>query len=246
MFKLLFHFGKYLLLIKSFFYSPEHISVYWRLTMREAVNMGIGSLGIVFIISLFMGAVTTVQTAYQLLTPLIPKSAIGSVVSASAILELAPTIMTLVLAGKIGSNIASELGTMRVTEQIDALEVMGINPASYLIIPKIFGALLSFPLLTTISCYLIHIGGIAAGAITEVITPAQFEVGARTNFVPFQITFMLIKSLTFAFIISSVSAYQGFYVKGGALEVGQASTKAVVFSCVMMLLADYVLAQLLL
>jgi phospholipid/cholesterol/gamma-HCH transport system permease protein len=200
----------------------------------------------VAIISFFVGAVTTVQTAYQIISPFIPKSTIGAIVSTSAILELAPTITSLVLAGRIGSNIASQIGSMRVSEQIDALEVMGINSATYLILPRLFGALVFFPVLVIYACVIIHAGGIVAGAFTGAVNPTQFGIGARSFYEDFQIIFMLIKAITFGFIISTVSAYQGYYVKGGALEVGAASTRAVVISCLMILVADYVLAQLLL
>ncbi|NDA64867.1 MAG: ABC transporter permease, partial [Chitinophagia bacterium] len=218
----------------------------WKLVMEEMVSVGVGSIIIVLITSIFIGAVTTVQTAYQLISGFIPRSAIGSVVAASALLELAPTITCLVLAGKVGSNIASQLGTMRVTEQIDAIEVMGINSSAYLIMPKVIGSVLAFPILVTIAAFLIIFGGVVAGDLTGQVTQADFMYGARGTFKGFQIVFMLTKAVTFGFLISSISAYQGFYVRGGALEVGQASTRAVVYSCILVLCADYVLAQLLL
>ena len=163
----------------------------------------------------------------------------------TGLLELAPTITAIVLAGKVGSSIASHLGTMRVTEQIDALEVMGINPAGYLILPKIAASLVTIPMLVTIAAFLLTLGGLTAGYLTGEVAPADFIQGARQYFDPFQVQFMLIKAVTFGFIISSIAAYQGFYTSGGALEVGQSSTRAVVVSCTMILLADYVLAQLL-
>jgi phospholipid/cholesterol/gamma-HCH transport system permease protein len=244
--KSIYHFGRYLLLLSSFFKSPERFSVYWKLVLEEMVSVGVGSIVIVIITSVFIGAVTTVQTAYQLVSGFIPRSAIGSVVAASALLELAPTITSLVLAGKVGSHIASQLGTMRVTEQIDAIEVMGINSVGYLIMPKVIGSILAFPLLISIAAFLIILGGIVAGDWTGQVTIADFTFGARGTFETFQVVFMFTKALTFGFLISSISAYQGFYVRGGALEVGQASTRAVVFSCILVLIADYVLAQLLL
>jgi phospholipid/cholesterol/gamma-HCH transport system permease protein len=200
----------------------------------------------VAIIAFFVGAVTTVQTAYQLVSPFIPKSTIGAIVSTSSILELAPTITSLVLAGRVGSNIASQIGSMRVSEQIDALEVMGINSATYLILPKLLAGLLAFPVLVIYSCAVSHVGGIVAGAFTGAVNPTQFGIGARSFFEDFQVVFMLIKAVTFGFIIITVSSYHGYYVRGGALEVGAASTKAVVVSSLMILIADYVLAQLLL
>jgi phospholipid/cholesterol/gamma-HCH transport system permease protein len=196
--------------------------------------------------SVFSGAVSTVQTAYQLVTSLLPKTVIGSVVSITALVELAPTITSLILAGKVGSNIASELGTMRVTEQIDALEVMGINSAAYLVLPKLLGALIMFPILITISAFLMHVGGIMAGEASNLLTGEEFIMGAQGYYQPFQITFMYIKSLVFGFLISTIAAYHGYYVRGGALEVGQASTRAVVYSCIAIVFWDYVLAELLL
>ena len=193
-----------------------------------------------------MGAVATVQTAFQLTSAYIPKSIIGSIVVATTLLEIAPTVISLVLAGKVGSNIASELGTMRVTEQIDALEVMGINSAAYLIMPKIASSLLMVPLLVVVSAFLQIFGGIVAGHLSGAVTAADFILGAREYFDPYQVTFMCVKATTFGYIISSISAYQGYFTNGGALEVGQASTRAVVYSCIIILLADYVLANLLL
>lgn len=227
-------------------FAREKFSVYWRQIMHEAVSMGIGSLFIVVLISFFSGAVTTVQTAYQLVTSLLPPSVIGSVVSASGLLEISPTITCFILAGKIGSNVASELGTMRVSEQIDALEVMGINSAAYLILPKVLGALLVFPLLITISAFMLHIGGILAGAASGLLTASEFIYGMQGYYNPFQITFMMIKSVTFAFLITSIASYHGYFVRGGALEVGEASTRAVVYSCIAIVLTDYILAELLL
>lgn len=244
--RLLYHFGNYLVLIRSFFRSPEKFSVYWQLILHESNSIGVGSLVIVVIISLFIGAVTTVQTAYQLETPLIPKSVIGATVAASSLLELAPTITSLVLAGKVGSSIASQLGTMRVTEQIDALEVMGINSSSYLIMPKIISALFTFPMLVIIAAFLQILGGMVAGDATGEVSSTYFIQGIREYFDPFYVRFMIYKALTFGFIISSVSSYHGFFTRGGALEVGESSTRAVVYSCIIILFADYVLAQIML
>lgn len=244
--KFIYHFGKYLLLLKSFFKSPEKPSVYWKLVLDEINSIGIGSLIIVFITSVFIGAVMTVQTAYQLISGFIPTKIIGNVVSATAFLEMAPTVVSLVLAGKVGSSIAGQLGTMRITEQVDALEVMGINSASYLIMPKIIGAVISFPLLVIIGAFLMHVGGMFAGDLTGSVTTDAFKLGMREGFTFFQLEFMLTKAITFGFVISSISSYQGYFVKGGALEVGLASTRAVVISCIMVLFADYILAQLLL
>jgi phospholipid/cholesterol/gamma-HCH transport system permease protein len=239
-------FGAFLMMMGRVFTPSEKFSIYFFKTMEEAASIGIGSLVIVLTTSVFVGAVTTVQTAYQLVSSLIPRSTIGSVVSASALLELAPTITSLVLAGKVGSNIASQLGTMRVTEQIDALDVMGVNSASYLVLPKIVGGLIAFPCLVTISAFLIHVGGIIAGDLTGEVTHTEFAIGVREYFESFQVTFMYIKAIAFSLVITTISSFYGYTVVGGAFEVGKASTKAVVTSCIVLLLMDYLLAQLLL
>jgi phospholipid/cholesterol/gamma-HCH transport system permease protein len=240
------HFGRYLLMLKAMFKRPENGKMYWKEFMHQCVEIGIGSLPIVIIISLFLGAVTTVQTAYQLVTPLVPKSTIAQIVRDSMILELSPTVVSIVLAGVVGSKIASELGNMRTTEQIDALEIMGINTKTYLVLPKVVGALLMIPCLIAISAALGIWGGRMAGSMSQIIATDIFDMGLRQNFSAFNVTFALTKAYTFAFIISSVSAYFGYYVKGGALEIGRASTTAVVTTCILILLADYVLAALML
>lgn len=243
---LFYHFGKYILLLKAVFRKPEKISIYKSEIFREMVDIGLGSLGIISIISVFIGAVTTVQTAFQLTSDLIPKSVIGGITRDSTILELSPTICSLVLAGKIGSSIASQIGTMRVTEQIDALEIMGINAPGYLILPKVIAGIIMIPMLVIISIFLSIMGGYLAGSASGAVTPAEFIQGLTTGFIPFTVTIAMIKAITFAIIITTVSAYQGFYTNGGALEVGQSSTKAVVISCISILAADYIIAQLLL
>ena len=243
---LLTHTGRYLLMLKSMFNRPENFRMYWKEFMHQCVEIGIGSLPIVIIISLFLGAVTTVQTAYQLVSPLVPMSTIAQIVRDSMILELSPTVLCIVLAGVVGSKIASELGNMRVSEQIDALEIMGINPTTYLVLPKIIAALLMMPLLVVISAVLGVWGGRMAGNFSGIISSDIFDNGLRQNFNSYNVYFALSKAYTFAFIVSSISAYYGFNVKGGALEIGQSSTKAVVVSCILILIADYVLAALLL
>ncbi|MGN6617693.1 MAG: MlaE family ABC transporter permease [Ilyomonas sp.] len=243
---LLTHTGRYLLMLKSMFSRPENIKMYWKEFMHQCVEIGIGSLPIVIIISLFLGAVTTVQTAYQLVSPLVPPSTIAQIVRDSMILELSPTVLSIVLAGVVGSKIASELGNMRVSEQIDALEIMGINPTTYLVLPKIIGALLVIPMLIILSAVLGIWGGRMAGDVSGILGSDIFDIGLRQNFHAYNVYFALSKAYTFAFIVSSISSYYGFYVKGGALEIGQASTKAVVVSCILILIADYGLAALLL
>ncbi len=240
------HFGRYLLMLKAMFKRPENSKMYWKEFMHQCVEIGIGALPIVVIISLFLGAVTTVQTAYQLVTPLVPKSTIAQIVRDSMILELSPTVVSIVLAGVVGSKIASELGNMRTTEQIDALEIMGINTKTYLVFPKIIAALLMIPCLITLSAVLGIWGGRMAGNLSGIIATDIFDLGLRQNFTPYNVFFALSKAYTFAFIISSIPAYFGYHVKGGALEIGRASTSAVVISCILILFADYILAALLL
>lgn len=220
--------------------------MYWKEFMHQCNDIGIRSLGIVSIISVFIGAVSAVQTAYQMISPLIPKETIAQIVRDTVILEFAPTLVCIVLAGVIGSKIASELGNMRVSEQIDALEIMGINTKAYLIFPKILASLVTIPMLVVISMVLSIWGGRLAGTASGILTVEQFDKGLLNNFLPYNVTFALIKSYTFAFIISSIPAYFGYYVKGGALEIGRNSTKSVVISCIMLLCADYILSQLLL
>lgn len=228
------------------FSRPENAKLYSKEFMHQCSEIGIGSLGIVSIISVFMGAVSAVQTSYQLVSPLISKGTIAQIVRDTVILEFAPTLVCIVLAGVIGSKIASELGNMRVSEQIDALEIMGINTKTYLIMPKIAAALLTIPLMVILAMVLGIYGGRLAGDMSGILSAETYDQGLLQSFVPYNVTFALIKAYTFAFIISSVPAYYGYYVKGGALEIGRSSTTSVVVSCVMILLADYALAALLL
>ncbi len=240
------HFGRYLLMIKGMFTKPENWRMYWKELMHQCNDIGIGSLGIVVIVALFIGAVSTLQTAYQLVSNLIPKSTIAQIVRDTVILEFAPTITCVVLAGVVGSKIASELGNMRVSEQIDALEIMGINTKAYLIMPKIIASFLMIPVLVVIAGVLGIWGGRMAGVLSGILSPEEFDGGLLSGFIQFNVAFALIKAYTFAFIISSIPAYFGYYVSGGALEIGKASTTAVVTSCIMILFADYILAALLL
>ena len=238
--------GRFLLMLKGMFSRPENGRMYWKEFMHQCSEIGIGSLGIVAIISVFIGAVSTLQTAYQLLTPLIPKSTIAQIVRDTVIHEFAPTLTCIVLAGVVGSKIASELGNMRVSEQIDALEIMGINTKTYLILPKIIAGLLMIPLLVIIAMALGIWGGRLAGEAANILSTDTFDKGLHESFMPYNVTFALAKSYTFAFIICSIPAFFGYFVKGGALEIGRASTKAVVVSCIMLLFADYLLSALLL
>ncbi|MEP6712488.1 MAG: ABC transporter permease [Ferruginibacter sp.] len=240
------HFGRYLLMLKGMISKPENAKVYWKEFMHQCSDIGVGSLGIVSIISLFMGAVSTVQTAYQLVSPLISKTTIAQIVRDTVILEFAPTLVCIVLAGVVGSKIASELGNMRVSEQIDALEIMGINTKTFLVMPKIAAAMVTIPLMVVLAMVLGIYGGRLAGSASNILSTETFDRGLMENFMPYNVTFALIKAYTFSFIISSIPAYFGYYVKGGSLEIGRSSTKSVVVSCIMILLADYALAALLL
>ena len=242
----LFHFGRYWIFMKGMMTKPEKYSIYKEQLVRELDNFGFGSLGIVALISIFMGAVITIQTVYNLVSPLVPLTAVGIVARDSIILEFSPTMMSLVLAGKIGSSIASEIGTMRVTEKIDALEIMGINSSAYLVMPKVLAAVLIFPFVVMISMFLGVAGGFFAGTLSGVISSADYINGIQQSFIPYNVTFALIKTEVFALLITTVASYHGFFTNGGALEVGQSSTKAVVYSSVMILVFDYILTQLLL
>jgi len=239
-------FGSFLLFLQSMLARSERAKILWNRTIDEATLIGFDSIFIVSLVAAFIGAVTCVQIAYNLTNPLIPKSTIGYMVREMTILELAPTITSIVLAGKVGSSIAGGLGTMRITEQVDALEVMGINSASYLVFPKILASLFMFPLLVILAMGLSIIGGYIAGTLSGSIAAQDYVEGIRSDFIPYNIVFALIKSIVFAFLISAISSYKGFFTKGGALEVGAASTGAVTNSIIAILIADFVLAAVLL
>ena len=236
--------GRYVLMIKEMFSLPGNRKVYWKELMFQCVEIGIGSLGIVSIVSVFIGAVSTVQTAYQLVSPLLSKSTIGQVVRSTVILEFAPTLTCLVLAGVIGSKIASELGNMRVNEQIDALEIMGVNTKAYLGLPKILACLIMIPFLVIISMALGIYGGRLAAGAGNVLSTEMYDRGLLWRFSSYNIIFALTKAYMFAFIISSVPIFHGYYVNGGSQEIGRAATKAVIISCIMVLFSDFVLSVL--
>jgi phospholipid/cholesterol/gamma-HCH transport system permease protein len=228
------------------FARPEKRWIFYRETVKEIEKLGINSIGIIAIISAFMGAVITIQTAYNTENPFLPSYLIGLAARDSILLEFSSTIVALILAGKVGSNIASEIGTMRVTEQIDALEIMGVNSASYLVLPKITASMLFNPFLCIMSIAVGITGGWAVGVFTGVVTTQDYIDGIQYVFYPFYITYAIIKTLFFAFIITTISAFYGYYVDGGSLEVGKSSTKAVVYSSVVILLFNLILTQLLL
>lgn len=234
------------MLLGRVFRKPDNLKLYVRQSINEMVGLGLGSLGLISIISLFMGAVVTLQTVAAIDSPLIPLYTVGYATRQSFILELAPTIMCLILAGKIGSNISSEIGTMRITEQIDALEIMGVNSASYLIFPKIVAALFTIPMIVIYSMFLGLVGGWVVGLYSDMLTVEDYLYGIRWDFKTFDVIYALIKTLFFAFIITSIPSYHGYYTRGGALEIGKSSTKSVVYSSISILVINYILTQLLL
>jgi phospholipid/cholesterol/gamma-HCH transport system permease protein len=238
--------GNFWILMSRVFDKPENHKVLYRQVVREFIALGLNSIGIVIIISVFMGAVITLQTAYNTDNPIYPAYLIGLGCRDSIILEFSSTVIALILAGKAGSSITSEIGTMRVTEQIDALEMMGVNSASFLILPKVIASIMFFPFLTLISITVGIAGGWIAGVASGVVTSSDFVYGIQYAFIPFYIVYSLIKTLFFAFIIITVASYHGYFVQGGSLEVGRASTKAVVYSSILILLFNVILTQLLL
>jgi phospholipid/cholesterol/gamma-HCH transport system permease protein len=243
---LLSHIGQFSFLMVRTFKKPEKMKIFYRQLMFEIDSLGIGSLGIITIISFFMGAVITIQTASNIDSALIPAYTVGFTVRESMILEFAPTIIALILAGKVGSNIASEIGTMRVSEQIDALEIMGINSASYLILPKIVAAMLINPFLVIISMFIGMAGGYMVSWGTGMIPSSEYIYGLEYGFRIFSVYYAVIKTIFFAFIITAVPSYFGYFTKGGSLAVGTASTRAVVASSIIILVINYILTQLLL
>lgn len=220
---------------------PEKSLMYWKETFRQMVSIGIGSLGIIAMMSFFIGAVLAMQFAYQLGDSFVPVWWIGYVVRDSMLLEMAPTLTCLLLAGKVGSNMASELGTMRISEQIDAMEIMGVNTASYLVAPKIVAAIIVIPMLAIIAVLSGIIGGWASGEFTGIYSVDEYVRGLQDKFLPYNVVVMYMKSLTFSFIITSIACYQGYYVKGGALDIGDASTRAVVYGSIILIIADFLI-----
>lgn len=237
-------FGRYLSMLRTALKKPEKFWMYWKETMRQMNDIGIGSLLIVSLIAVFIGAVAAVQFAYQLDGQMIPRYYIGYIVRDLAIIELAPTITCLVLAGKVGSNIAAEIGGMRQKEHIDAMEVMGVNTAAYLITPKVVAAVIVIPMLVTFAASVAILGGYMATVPTGEITGDEYTRGLRVYFNAINVYAMYIKSAVFAFLLTTISAFQGYFVKGGSIELGQASTRAVVYSDIAILTADYIIAVL--
>lgn len=237
--------GSYLLFIKSLFTHREKFSIYVRLTLDECINLGVGSVFIISVVSLFLGAVTVIQTAYNLAGPFVPKFIIGTIVRDMTILEMAPTLTCLILAGKVGSAISGGIGTMKITEQIDALEVMGINSASYLALPKIVACMICFPMIVALAGFLMIFSGQIVGVyVANIVSDADFTYGLRSGFKDMNVIVTMIKSFVFGYLISSISAFYGYQTQGGALEVGESITKALTTSCLSLLAADYLVAEL--
>jgi len=241
-----FHLGRYFILIYKSFSKPEKVKIYFRQIINEIDFIGIESLGIIAIISVFMGAVVVIHTAFSLESPWLPLYYISYAARKSVILEFSSTVISLILAGKVGSRIASEIGTMRVTEQIDAMEIMGVNSAAYLIFPKIVAAVFIFPFLMILSMFIAIFGGYAAGVYGELLTATDFFAGLRLDFDTFEVTYSTIKMAFYGFVITSIPAYHGYYAYGGALDVGRASTRAVVYTSIAILIINYVVTQILL
>jgi phospholipid/cholesterol/gamma-HCH transport system permease protein len=238
--------GKYVLLMSRVFSKPQKGKVFRKQLLIEIDNLGVDSLGIVAIISVFMGMVVAIQTAYNIDSPLVPLYTVGFTTRQSIVLEFSPTIVSLILAGKVGSRIAGEIGTMRVTEQIDALDIMGINSANHLILPKVVAAMIIFPVLVSLSMFLGVFGGYLAAVLKQVVSSYNYIYGIQSWFIPYEIFYSLTKTVVFAFIITSVSGFYGYYANGGALEVGRASTKAVVQSSILIILFNLIITQLML
>ncbi len=238
--------GQYFILMGKVFSRPEKLPIYRRRIIYEMDALGLNSIGLTAIISVFIGAVITLQMSINLESPFIPKYIIGYATRETMILEFSSTVVALILAGKVGSNIASEIGTMRITEQIDALEIMGVNSASYLILPKIVATVLFFPFLTILSILIGIAGGWMIAVFTGIMIPDDYVTGLLYDFKLSSIGSSLIKTCFFAFIITSVSAFYGYYAKGNSLEVGKASTRAVVASSIVIMIFNLILTQILL
>ncbi|CAM1333781.1 MlaE family ABC transporter permease [Tenacibaculum aestuariivivum] len=240
------HIGKYFFMLKQVFKKPQRARVFREALFREIDELGLKSLGIIAFISFFIGGVIALQTALNLESPFIPRSLIGFAAKRSIILEFAPTFCSIILAGKVGSYITSSIGSMRVTEQIDALEVMGINSLNYLVLPKIIATVFFYPFLIVLGMFLGIFGGWVTGVFSGLFSGVDYITGIQMDFDPFLLTYAIIKTLIFAFLIATVPSYHGYYVKGGSLEVGKASTQAVVWTTVLIVIANYLLTQMLL
>lgn len=240
------HIGKYFLMLSRVFKKPQRKKVFYQSVIKEIEDLGLKSLGIVLFISFFIGGVIALQTAINLESPFIPDYLIGFATKRSMILEFAPTFCSIILAGKVGSYITSSIGTMRVTEQIDALEVMGVNSLNHLVLPKIIATVLFYPFLITLGMFVGILGGWVAGIISSQFNEIDYIQGVQLDFMPFLLSYSIIKTLIFAFIIATIPSYHGYYVKGGSIAVGRASTQAVVWTTIVIVLFNYLLTQLIL
>lgn len=238
--------GEYILLMRKVFSIPDRWSMFFRQLISEIYKLGVDSIGIVFLISIFTGAVICLQMALSIESPLLPAYTLGFATRDTLLLEFSSSIMCLILAGKVGSNIASEVGTMRITEQIDALEIMGVNSANYLILPKIVAFVFMMPFLVIFSMGIGLVGGYLVGVFSDIITTADYLLGIQYAFIPYYVFYSLVKSLVFAFLIASVAAYYGYYAYGGALDVGKASTNAVVNSSILILFFNLLITNVML
>ncbi len=243
--KLIKDLGKFVLWLPDIFSKPENWTMYYKETIRQMYDIGIGSLPIVFIISGFIGAVTAIQFSYQLSGTMIPSYYIGYIVRDIMLIEMAVTLTCIVLAGKIGSTMAAEIGGMRQKEHIDAMEIMGVNTSAYIVMPKLIASILIIPVLVSVAAIVGIAGGYFAAVVVAGYTSTEFVTGLRSFFQPYNVVIMYVKAFTFAFILTSVACYQGYYVKGGSIELGQASTRAVVFGSILILVADLIIALLL-
>lgn len=240
------HIGKYFIMLKQVFKKPQKGKVFYEAVFREIEELGLKSIGIIMFISFFIGGVIALQTALNLDGAFIPQSLIGFAAKRSIILEFAPTFCSIILAGKVGSYITSSIGTMKVTEQIDALDVMGINSLNYLVLPKIIATVFFYPFLIILGMTIGIFGGWLAGVLSGLFSGVDYIEGLRTDFKPFFIVYAVIKTLVFAFLISTVPSYHGYYVKGGSIAVGKASTQSVVWTTILIVIANYLLTQMLL
>ena len=238
--------GKYFFLMRTVFSKPVKREFFFKKTLEEIDSIGISSIWIVSIVSIFMGAVLALQVSINFENPLIPRYLVGFSTRETIILEFSSTFICLILSGKVGSNISSEIGTMRITEQIDALDIMGVNSANYLILPKIIAGVITFPILAILSMILGVLGGYIIAVFTNVVSTADYIVGIQSFFVPFNVVYALVKMVTYSIIITSIASFFGYYTEGGALEVGKSSTNAVVASIILILIFNLLLTQLLL
>jgi phospholipid/cholesterol/gamma-HCH transport system permease protein len=244
--KFFYEIGLFWSFMRQVFTRPQKLKIFLKRFIDECYNIGIGSLGIVSIMSIFIGAVITLQTSYNIDSWYIPPYTVGFTTRQSIILEFSPTIISLILAGIVGSKISGEIGSMRVSQQIDALDIMGVNSASYLVLPKIVGAVVMFPFIIAISMFLGLVGGWLFGTLSGEITSERYVYGLQYFFDDYAVQYALTKTLFFAFAITSISSYYGYYTSGGSIDVGRSSTKAVIVGSIVILIMNYLLTQLLL